>query len=160
MRHSRKNAKREVLESLCKTGEWVGLTILSFRLEMCTDMARTALRELVADGHAETKELPRQWKVMQREKVYRAAAGANPSAVPFTPPGPSDRQVANDAQVMGIVTTRGQAQIEQVSQAAKVSKNQAGKVLKRLVDSGALIRYQGPLPPVGGTRPWIYEVAP
>lgn len=159
-KQTRKNGPREVLTDLCRTGEWVGITVLALRISIGRTAALKALTELIAGGLVEMEEQPRKWAVTQREKLYRAKAGADPTTIPIVPYEPNGKPYDDDAQILDIVRAKGRAESKHVVEAAKVSRNHASMVLKRLVDSGALVRHQGPVPPVGGQRPWIYEVAP
>lgn len=159
-KHSRKNGPREVLTDLCRTGEWVGITVLALRMEIGRTAALNALTELIAAGMVEMEEQPRKWASAQREKLYRAVPGADPTTISVVPFNPNGKPYDDDAEILAVVRSSGRAEAQHVASAVRVSRNHASAVLRRLVDSGALVRHQGPLPPVGGQRPWIYEVAP
>lgn len=157
-KHTRKNGPREVLTDLCRTGEWVGITIIALRMDIGRMAALAALTELIANDLVEVEVQPRMWTCTTREKLYRAKAGADPSAIPAIPHDSSGKPLNDEGKILRIVQARGNAEIKHVAESAKVSRNHASRVLRRLVDAGALVRHQGPLPPVGGQRPWIYEV--
>lgn len=159
-KHTRKNGPREVLIDLCRTGEWVGITVLALRMGIGRTAALYALCDLIERQMVEVRELPRKWHNTQPEKEYRALPGADPDSIPFVAHEPTSRPYEDDEQILRIVQACGRAERKHVVQAAKVSPTHASAVLQRLVDAGALVRHPGPKPPIGGQRPWIYEVAP
>lgn len=159
-KHTRKNGPREVLTNLCRSGEWVGVRLLSFRLGIGRSAALHALNELIERRMVEVRELPLKWANTQPEKLYRAVTGADPSTIPIVPLDPSSRPHNDDAEILDIVRAKGRAEAKDVVQVARVSYRHASGMLNRMVERGALVRHQGPKPPIGGQRPWVYEVAP
>lgn len=151
-------AKRAGAEDLAKSGKWASIQVFSMRLDWGRGRALAVLQSLMADGLVEMQDVPSKIKCVGPERQYRIKPGADLSQITGKArprhKRPSDRR---DEIVHALVLKRGTMTAVEVAEAAKITKPTARSVLGRLEASGRLFKFVGPLPAVGGQRPWCYQ---
>lgn len=151
-------AKRAGAEDLAKSGKWASIQVFSMRMEWGRDRALAVLQSLMADGLVEMQDVPSKIKCVGPERQYRIKPGADVQSVTGrAKTAPKRRAERKEEIVHALVLERGTMTAVEVAEATKITRPTARSVLERLQAAGRLSKFVGPLPAVGGQRPWCYQ---
>lgn len=151
-------AKQSAAEDLKMSGRWVGVVVFSTRMDWGRSKALAVLQSLVADGLVEMQDVPSKFRGVGAERLYRIKTGASVESVTGrVKPAPKRRAERKEEIVHALVIERGTMTAVEVAEAAKISRPAARSVLERLQAARRLSKFVGPLPAVGGQRPWCYQ---